>query len=247
MKAFITLILAAVAFSSPIYPISSRDIETVPKLDARETGTIAKEFTTGGCRDVIFIFARGSVETGNMRRPYSHSSTTSDGADVKAFHQGSTVGPPTSDGLKKRYGDNRVATEGVDYAAALTTNFLPGGADPDGVTTMRKLLNDAASKCPNAKLVAGGYSQGAAVAHRSIESLSDSTKNRILGVITYGDTQNTQDKGQIPKFPKDRVKIICNDADEVCKGTLEVEPAHLDYVKRVPEAVDFLVGKIGNI
>lgn len=50
-----------------------------------------------------------------------------------------------------------MATEGVDYAAALTTNFLPGGADPDGVTTMRKLLNDAASKCPNAKLVAGGY------------------------------------------------------------------------------------------
>ncbi|KAF4483272.1 putative cutinase 1 [Colletotrichum fructicola Nara gc5] len=260
MKAFIPLILASVAFSSPIYPISSKEIETAPKLDTRETGTIAKEFTRGGCRDVIFIFARGSVETGNMvscpsrlgcatalRRPYSHSSTTSDGADVKAFHQGSTVGPPTSDGLKKKYGDNRVATEGVDYAAALTPNFLPGGADPDGVATMRKLLNDAASKCPNAKLVAGGYSQGAAVAHRSIESLSDSTKNRILGVITYGDTQNTQDKGQIPKFPKDRVKIICNDADEVCKGTLEVEPSHLDYVKRVPEAVDFLIGKIGNI
>ncbi|KAI8226011.1 putative cutinase 1 [Colletotrichum sp. SAR 10_77] len=226
MKAFIPLILASVAFSSPIYHIGGREIETAAKLDTRETGTIAKEFTRGGCRDVIFIFARGSVETGNM---------------------GSTVGPPTSDGLKKKYGDNRVATEGVDYAAALTPNFLPGGADPEGVTTMKKLLNDAASKCPNAKLVAGGYSQGAAVAHRSIESLSDSTKNRILGVITYGDTQNTQDKGQIPKFPKDRVKIICNDADEVCKGTLEVEPSHLDYVKRVPEAVDFLIGKIGNI
>ncbi|KAJ0335091.1 hypothetical protein COL922a_009763 [Colletotrichum nupharicola] len=214
MKAFIPLFLASVAFSSPIYPISSKEIETAPKLDTGETGTIAKEFTRGGCRDVIFIFARGSVETGNM---------------------GSTVGPPTSDGLKKKYGDNRVATEGVDYAAALTPNFLPGGADPDGVATMRKLLNDAASN------------QGAAVAHRSIESLSDSTKNRILGVITYGDTQNTQDKGQIPKFPKDWVKIICNDADEVCKGTLEVEPSHLDYVKRVPEAVDFLIGKIGNI
>lgn len=168
MKAFIPLTLASVAFSSPIYPISSKEIETAPKLDTRETGTIAKEFTRGGCRDVIFIFARGSVETGNMvscptrmrnrfEGAYSHSSTTSDGADVKAFHQGSTVGPPTSDGLKKKYGDNRVATEGVDYAAALTPNFLPGGADPDGVATMRKLLNDAASKCPNAKLVAGGY------------------------------------------------------------------------------------------
>ncbi|KAF9878450.1 ankyrin repeat protein [Colletotrichum karsti] len=226
MKSFITFALAALAASSPIPPASYEQPEIASSLEIRATGPTAKEFTTGGCRDVIFIFARGSTEVGNM---------------------GSTVGPPTSDGLKKCYGDNRVATEGVDYAAGLTTNFLPGGADPEGVTAMKKLLNDATSKCPNAKIVAGGYSQGAAVAHRSIESLSDTVKNRILGVITYGDTQNTQDKQQIPNFPKDKVKIICNDGDDVCKGTLEVEPAHLDYVKRVPEAVEFLIGKIGNI
>lgn len=58
------------------------------------------------------------------------------------------------------------------------------------------------------------YSQGAAIAHRSIESLPDQAKSRILGVITYGDTQTTQDKAQIPNFPKDKLKIICNDGGE---------------------------------
>ncbi|KAK1719628.1 cutinase [Colletotrichum lupini] len=190
------------------------------------TGTIAKEYTQGGCRDVIFIFARGSTEVGNM---------------------GSTVGPPTSDGLKKKYGENKVATEGVDYAAGLTTNFLPGGADPVGVDEMKRLLTDATNKCDKSKVVAGGYSQGAATAHRAIENLPDAVKSKILGVVTYGDTQNQQDKGQIPNFPKDRLKLICNEGDKVCTGTLEITPAHLDYERHVPEAVDFLTGKIGNL
>lgn len=162
-----------------------------------------------------------------------------------------------------------MATEGVDYAAGLTTNFLPGGADPVGVDEMKRLLTDATNKYDKSKIVAGGYryvyfcglmqyqrlgtnngvfySQGAATAHRAIENLPDSVKSKILGVVTYGDTQNQQDKGQIPNFPKDKLKLICNEGDKVCTGTLEITPAHLDYERHVPEAVDFLTGKIGNL
>ncbi|KAI3552033.1 hypothetical protein CSPX01_00709 [Colletotrichum filicis] len=89
--------------------------------------------------------------------------------------------------------------------------------------------------------------QGAATAHRAIENLPDAVKSKILGVVTYGDTQNQQDKGQIPNFPKDKLKLICNEGDKVCTGTLEITPAHLDYERHVPEAVDFLTGKIGNL
>ncbi|KAF6839175.1 cutinase [Colletotrichum plurivorum] len=242
MKSLTILTLAALAIASPVH-IDHTDANEIARLSTRATGPVSKEFTMGGCRDVIFIFARGSTEVGNMATDIRRSVV----ADVNAQLQGATVGPPTSDGLKKRYGENKVATEGVDYAAALTPNFLPGGADPAGVIEMKKLLTDATGKCPNAKIVAGGYSQGAAIAHRSIESLPDQAKSRILGVITYGDTQTTQDKAQIPNFPKDKLKIICNDGDKVCTGTLEITPAHLDYQKRVPEAVEFLVGKIGNI
>ncbi|KAK1474283.1 cutinase [Colletotrichum tamarilloi] len=227
MKTQITILtLTATALCSPILLIHRAQVDTTVQLQSRQTGTIAKEYTQGGCRDVIFIFARGSTEVGNM---------------------GSTVGPPTSDGLKKKYGENKVATEGVDYAAGLTTNFLPGGADPVGVDEMKRLLTDATNKCDKSKVVAGGYSQGAATAHRAIENLPDAVKSKILGVVTYGDTQNQQDKGQIPNFPKDKLKLICNEGDKVCTGTLDITPAHLDYERHVPEAVDFLTGKIGNL
>jgi cutinase len=52
-----------------------------------------------------------------------------------------------------------VATEGVDYDAALATNFLPGGADPLGIADMVSLFNNAGSKCPNSVIVAAGYRQ----------------------------------------------------------------------------------------
>lgn len=75
------------------------------------------------------------------------------------YHEdkGTIVGPPVSDGLKRNFGANNVATEGVNYAALLSTNFLPGGADPAGIALMANLLNRAATECPNSKIVAGGY------------------------------------------------------------------------------------------
>ncbi|OLN86277.1 putative cutinase 1-like protein 2 [Colletotrichum chlorophyti] len=244
MKVLAALIIAAFAVSSPVPATEQALLNTTAQLNIRQTGIIAKEFTMGGCRDVIFIFARGSTEAGNMVIPVPQRMFRSPNARIR---NGTSVGPPTSDGLKKKYGDSKVATEGVDYPAALSTNLLPGGADPVGVAEMKRLLTDATGKCTASKIVAGGYSQGAAAAHRAIESLPDSAKNKILGVVTFGDTQNQQDKGQIPNFPKDKVEIICNKGDEVCKGTLEVKLAHLDYERRVPEAVDFLVGKIGKL
>ena len=48
---------AALAAASPV------DIELAKR---QWTGTISKEFSMWGCRDVIFAFARGSQETGNM-------------------------------------------------------------------------------------------------------------------------------------------------------------------------------------
>lgn len=80
--------------------------------------------------------------------------------------------------------------------------------------------------------------------HRAIEGLGAAARDRIAGVVTYGDTQNRQDGGRIPNFPPDRTLIICNTGDLVCAGTLTILPAHLAYTPRVPEAVDFLVGRI---
>jgi cutinase len=111
--------------------------------------------------------------------------------------QGTVIGPPLSRNLKSTLGSTAVAVQGIDYPAAISTNLLPGGADRNGIATMKSLLEQAASQCPNSKLVAGGYSQGAALTHRAIENLSDAVKGKIVGVVTFGDTQNLQDRGQI--------------------------------------------------
>lgn len=154
------------------------------------------------------------------------------------------VGPPTSDGLKKEFGANAVAAEGIDYAATIGTNAIPGGTDATSKKLMQDTLKSMAQKCPDSVIVAGGYSQGAAVNHRAIEELDPAVQDQIAGVVLYGDTQKQQDRNQIPNFPADKVKIICQVGDAVCRGQLLVLPAHLTYGSRANEGVDFLVQQI---
>jgi cutinase len=89
-----------------------------------------------------------------------------------------------------------------------------------------------------------GNSQGAALTHHAIEGLNQTVKDKIAGVVTFGDTQNLQDGGQIRGFDLNKTLIICNVGDLVCVGTLYIMPVHLDYVKWVPTAVSWLIQKL---
>lgn len=158
--------------------------------------------------------------------------------------QGTVVGPKTSDGIKAVFGDANVATEGIEYAALLGTNVILGGTDHKSKQLMANMLKTMHAKCPDSVIVAGGYSQGAAVSHRAIESLSPEVKAQIAGVILYGDTQRTQDLGRIRGFDRSKTKIICAEGDLVCWGTLLVLPPHLTYGDNAEEGAAFLNGKI---
>ncbi|KAF9698323.1 hypothetical protein EKO04_003490 [Ascochyta lentis] len=195
----------------------------IRQLGLGGTGSTSKEFSQGGCRDILFAWARGSTEIGNMGR---------------------VVGPPTSNGLKREFGADAVATEGISYAATIGTNAIPGGTDTASKKLMQDTINAMAQKCPDSVIVAGGYSQGAAVSHRAIEELDASVQEQIAGVVLYGDTQKQQDRNQIPNFPADKVKIICQPGDAVCRGTLIVLPAHLTYGSRADEGIEFLVQQV---
>jgi cutinase len=162
MKSFTPFLFIALAASTPIVDVR--------QLRGR-VGTTATEFTDGGCRDIIMLFARGSTEVGNM---------------------GTICGPPTANGLKEVFGANAVAVEGIDYGALLSTNFIRGGADPAGIREMQRLIGQAVSQCPDSKLVVGGYSQGAALTHRAVEDLPQAQKDAIVAAFTFGDTQNEQ-------------------------------------------------------
>ncbi|KAK9770179.1 putative Cutinase [Seiridium cardinale] len=209
MKSIVFLTLVAATLASPV---------SVRSVKRQTVGDTANEFVDGGCRDVIFIFSRGSTESGNM---------------------GTIIGPEVANGLKSSLGDADVAAQGVDYAAALETNFLPGGADPAGIATMVSLLNQAASQCPDAKIVIGGYSQGAAMTHRAVEQLDAATVERITGVTLFGDTQYQQTGGVVGS-----VKIYCAVGDLVCDGTLTITAAHLSYGVDAGDATSFLVSLI---
>ncbi|KAJ1326626.1 cutinase [Microdochium nivale] len=216
MKTFFSILAAAAAVvvASPV------------GIDTRQLGgtrITANEFTSGGCRDVIFLFARGSTEVGNM---------------------GTVVGPPTSDGLKAALGATSVATEGIDYRALVSTNTLPGGADPAGIREMSDMLVKANKECPTSKIVVTGYSQGAALVHRAVEDQPAAIKDQIVAAVTYGDTQNVQDRGQIPNFPPEKTLVICNRGDLVCSGMLIIAAPHLTYGRRVDEAVQFITQKV---
>ena len=160
--------------------------------------------------------------------------------------QGVSVGPALSNGLKAYFGAANVASQGVNYLALIETNFYPGGGPPYGIYEMQVLLSTAAIYCPQSKIVAAGYSQGAAITHRAVESLPQYVKDRLAGVVTFGDTQALQDGGRIKGYPLEKTLIICNSGDLVCVGTAYITAAHFPeyYLQRVPEAVSFLVGRI---
>ena len=71
---FAVIALAAFATAAPVpelVEVTGAEIAGIEErgLEARQSvGITANEYVNGGCRSVIFFFARGSTEAGNMVR-----------------------------------------------------------------------------------------------------------------------------------------------------------------------------------
>ncbi|KAF5649383.1 cutinase 3 [Fusarium sp. NRRL 52700] len=179
---------------------------------------------SGSCPGVIFIFARGSTEAGNL----------------------GTLGPRVASKLEDKYGKDGVWIQGVGgaYRATLGDNALPRGTSSAAINEMLGHFNDANQKCPDAVLIAGGYSQGAALAAASVTDVDAGIRDKIAGVVLFGYTKNLQNRGQIPSYPEDRTKVFCNPGDLVCTGSLIVAAPHLAYQSAASGAApEFLIEK----
>ncbi len=134
---------------------------------------------------------------------------------------------------------------GGPYTAGLIENLEPGGTSQAAIGEGVRLFNEANTKCPNSIVVAGGYSQGAALMAGAISRLSATVRNQVKGTVLFGYTQDKQNNGGVPNYPGSELKVICAPGDLVCDGTLVITPAHLVYGLYAPEAAQFLESAIG--
>jgi cutinase len=135
-------------------------------------GDTFNQLTDGtACRPVTVLFARGTTSPGNVGEA---------GSEGPAFFNAlaSALG-----------GASRLAIQGVNYSASVL-GFLAGG-DAAGGTTLFNLINQAATQCPNTKIVVSGYSQGAQLVHTATQRLSAAqaakvSAGKFLFFVTIG-------------------------------------------------------------
>lgn len=80
--------------SLPLLVLSAPRQLALRQLDGSST---ENDLTSGGCKNLTVIFARGTSEPGNV---------------------GAIAGPPMFSALKTALGDGQVAIQGVDYSAS---------------------------------------------------------------------------------------------------------------------------------
>jgi cutinase len=152
---FATAVIAA-PLAAPVV-----DVTRNPDVIARQLLPTTEEgLRLGlGCGSVVLIFARGSTEVGNM---------------------GTIIGPDLARALDRRLGlREELTVQGVNYAALLSTNYLPGGTDLISENEMKSMLRLASTKCPRAQIVVAGYRYDSLIVH-STTPLISKTWSKIL-------------------------------------------------------------------
>lgn len=185
------------------------------ELSRRQT-TSGNDLENGECGNLVYIFARGTTEVGNL---------------------GTVIGPGFGRQLGSSFGD--VAVQGVDYPASVP-GFLAGGSTA-GARTMADLARTAISQCPGTPIVMSGYSQGAQVASKAMEQLSAAEAENVGAVVLFG---NPNGDDPVPNTNAADVKVFCNTGDLICAGTATILPAHLTYGSDAGEAADFVASRI---
>ena len=141
MKVFVLSVLACV-FSATALPVDSDGAPGLVEVQSLSNGLSKRQSLSvtenqlSLCRPVTVIFARGTIELGNV---------------------GSLAGPPFFNALDVAIGASNVAVQGVDYPATIA-GYLEGG-DKGGATTLAALAEQAATQCPDTQIVLSGYRQ----------------------------------------------------------------------------------------
>jgi len=222
MKAATTFLLASLAAAAPSADLHKRQF-------GGKSTMMANDLHDGPCKEVTFIWVRGTTETANL---------------------GQYIGSRLVPEIKKKIPN--IAIQGVKYGAGIAGNLTPAGGDAKGIEEAIRDYNMAATKCPRTIITGGGYSQGAAITHRAVEKLSENVKRRIAAIVLFGDTKRLQEKEQIKGFPVSKTKTFCNgygelaskSKDGVCNGMLAVNGGHMSYGDSFTPAANWIAQKV---
>ncbi|HTF08989.1 MAG TPA: cutinase family protein [Asanoa sp.] len=150
------------------------------------------------------------------------------------------VGDAFVQGLRDRTGRD-IAASAVNYPAH--QDIGPGVNDLTGQ------LNSIANRCPNTRIIVGGYSLGAAVTNRVLnDSLPPGVDDRVAAVVLFGNASRLLDVPLAPgpEFAGKSIDL-CNPGDPICSGG-PFAPSHLQlaYIAGggVNAAVEFAMSKI---
>ncbi|XWX01813.1 hypothetical protein V2A60_009842 [Cordyceps javanica] len=163
--------------------------------------------------ELAVIFARGTFDSGNI---------------------GPWVGQPFRDALYSKFGAGRVALQGVDprdYLADLDGYIEDGGPESCAVS-LGKAVERYSARCPLAKIVISGWSQGALCAHKSLDPsnalVDEHARSRVIALTTFGDPVSAwSDSISFPALPENaRLLSYCETGipDPLCTNPLEDWP-----------------------
>ncbi|MCJ1366497.1 hypothetical protein MMC16_005626 [Acarospora aff. strigata] len=172
----------------------------------------------GECALITVIFARGTVEGGNV---------------------GALAGPPFFNALEGLVGGQNVAVQGVDYPANIV-GYAAGG-DAVGASKLASLAKQAASQCPKTQIVLSGYSQGAQVVHLGAAQIPASVAARVAAVVVFGDPNKDQ---PFPNISPAKVVTFCFLSDLICYGKPIITPSHLAYGINAWPAAAFVKSRV---
>ncbi|RPA81875.1 cutinase-domain-containing protein [Ascobolus immersus RN42] len=185
----------------------------------KRAGTTQTELIDGKCGSVIFIYARGTTQEGNI---------------------GQNPGVALTAALKSAISNTII--QGVLPYKADVAGYLAGGS-AEGASAMASLTARAASQCPSAKIVLSGYSQGAQVVRKAAAQINSSLHGRISAIVTFGDPK----KGDAyPGALNNKNLVICNSGDLICDGIPLPIGSHsgTEYEKRIPEAIAYIKARV---
>jgi cutinase len=150
------------------------------------------------------------------------------------------IGDAFVQGLRDRTGRD-IAGSGVNYPAH--QDIAPGVSDLTGQ------LESIASRCPNTRIIVGGYSLGAGVTNRVLnDQLPAGVDDRVAAVVLFGNASRLLDVPIAPG-PEFAGKFIdvCNPGDPICSGgPFALSHLQLAYIAGggLNSAVEFAMGKI---